>query len=147
MLRGTRERPTHPWGLSLLNHQQMGKCFSTDLVAHVKDTRRNGFAIHAGAGIFLRFSNLVADCIPHELRGSGEIELAHDVQSVRVDRLEADGKMFGDRFVGLAFGDQLNYLSFSVRDDPGQTAVGRCRPMHCTPPATARATPRDVVAS
>jgi hypothetical protein len=69
-----------------------------------------------GRNFHLGLCNLVAHCIPHELSEPREIELAHDVQSVRIDRLEADAKMFGDRFVGVAFGDQLNYLSFSVSE-------------------------------
>ena len=45
-----------------------------------------------------------------------EVELAHDVGAVALDRLLADRRAFGDLLVGVALGDQRQDLAFASRE-------------------------------
>jgi len=42
-----------------------------------------------------------------------DVQFAHEMLPMLVDRFEADAQFRGDLFVGLAFGDQLEHLYFA----------------------------------
>ena len=72
----------------------------------------------------------IADSVADELGRRVEIKLSHDGRTVRLDRLDADAESVCDLLIALAFGNQSNDSSLSIRQSCSRCSrvVGRgCR--------------------
>ena len=61
----------------------------------------------------LRFDDVVADGVAHQLADAVQIEFALDIDAVRVHGLYADLQLGGDSFTGQALGDELDNLALA----------------------------------
>jgi len=66
----------------------------------------------------------LTDRVAHEPSGLMDIQLLHDSISVRFCRIEADAQKSRDLFRRLAFGDELQHLTFPWRERIISGALG-----------------------
>ena len=67
-------------------------------------------AVSAG----VRADNTVCECEHHELGACLELELAHDVRAMRIDRADGDEELRGDLLVRVAEREQMDDVALSL---------------------------------